>query len=528
MLFNSYTFIFLFLPLTFWVFFRLGSVRPHYGAAWLTLASLFFYGWWNPSYLLLLLLSIGFNYAVGLLLAGEWRRPWLPKARSLLAFGIAVDLLLLCYYKYANFFLSTVNASTGLHWSLGEIILPLGISFYTFTQIAFLVDTYQGKVKEHNFIHYALFVTYFPHLIAGPVLHHKEMMPQFANPDIYRKNQGDIAIGLTFFAIGLFKKAVLADGIAPFANSGFAMAAAGQQLTFFDAWGAALAYTFQLYFDFSGYSDMAVGLSRMFGIRLPFNFDSPYKAGNIIDFWRRWHMTLSRFLRDYLYLPLGGNRKGKLRRYLNLMATMLLGGLWHGAGWTFVIWGALHGAYLMANHAWQGLRLYLGWSERAESGPGRYFAHALTFVAVVFGWVFFRAPSLDSGVLLAQGMLGIHGVALPTGLASHLAGLSPFLGKLGVEFSLSGGTNFVLTYVWVMGLSVIAFFLPNTQQFIGRLGQGSIPSHAVLESERFPVSGSDFMLAWRPSRIWAVATGVLLAGGLMTLSRVSEFLYFQF
>ncbi|HTP95841.1 MAG TPA: MBOAT family O-acyltransferase, partial [Burkholderiales bacterium] len=315
MLFNSYSFIFLFLPVTFCVFFWLGARRPLLAAGWLAVASLFFYGWWNPVYVALLAASIAFNYCVGLVLASDPSPRWAPARRTVLAFGVGGDLLLLAYYKYADFLLGSVNALAGSHLSLGQIILPLGISFFTFTQIAFLVDTYQGKVKEYNFVHYALFVTYFPHLIAGPVLHHKEMMPQFALPSVYRRNYSDIAIGLTFFAIGLFKKAVLADGAAPYANAVFSIAGSGQTVTLFEAWGGALAYTFQLYFDFSGYSDMAIGLSRLFGIRLPLNFDSPYKARNIIDFWRRWHMTLSRFLRDYLYFPLGGNRHGPARRY---------------------------------------------------------------------------------------------------------------------------------------------------------------------------------------------------------------------
>lgn len=519
MLFNSYGFIFLFLPVTFFVFFIVGARRHLYGAAWLTLASLFFYGWWNPIYVTLLLGSILFNYSVGALIARDDRPAWAPGEKPLLIVGITANLLLLGYYKYANFFLGTANNLAGTHWSLGEIILPLGISFFTFTQIAFLVDTYQGKVKEYNFIHYALFVTYFPHLIAGPVLHHKEMMPQFGDPKTYRRNYDDIAVGLTFFAIGLFKKAVLADGVAPFANAGFAAAASGQPLTFFDAWGGALAYTFQLYFDFSGYSDMAIGLSRLFGIRLPLNFDSPYKATNIIDFWRRWHMTLSRFLRDYLYLPLGGNRKGKARRYLNLMLTMLLGGLWHGAGWTFVIWGGLHGCYLIINHAWHALRERTGLAGR-PSHFGSFTARALTFVAVVVGWVFFRAQTLEGALAMLTGMTGLNGVALPTGLAGYVGSLRPLLESLGVKFSLDGGTRFVLNYVWVAALFSIAFFLPNAQQFLARHD----PALVTSATPRAPGQ----RLNWRPTAAWAAAIGIVFAGGLLTLSSVTEFLYFQF
>ncbi|HET7832180.1 MAG TPA: MBOAT family O-acyltransferase, partial [Gallionella sp.] len=362
MLFNSYVFIFLFLPVVMLGFFQLARISHAFAAGWLALASLLFYGYWNPAYVGLLLASIIGNYAFGLRIAKLNIRSeeQVGHRKLLLAIAVLSNLLLLGYYKYANFFATSVNSIAGTHCSLGEIILPLGISFFTFTQIAFLVDTYQGKVKEYNFIHYVLFVTYFPHLIAGPVLHHKEMMPQFAHASTYRFNYENIAVGLTIFLIGLFKKVVIADGIAYYVPTVFDAPALGIHLTFVEAWGGALCFALQLYFDFSGYSDMAIGLSRMFGVTLPLNFHSPYQAVNIIDFWRRWHMTLSRFLRDYLYSPLGGNRRGKVRRYLNLWLVMLLGGLWHGAGWTFVIWGGLHGIYLVITHAWQSLRRMVG------------------------------------------------------------------------------------------------------------------------------------------------------------------------
>ena len=528
MLFNSYNFIFLFLPVTFFGFFIVGARNHLYGAGWLTLASLFFYGWWNPIYVTLLLASIAFNYCVGVLIARNHQTEWAPGKKAFLIIGIAANLLLLGYYKYANFFLGTVNNLAGAHWSLGEIILPLGISFFTFTQIAFLVDTYHGKVREYNFVHYALFVSYFPHLIAGPVLHHKEMMPQFANPETYRRNYDHIAVGLTFFAIGLFKKAVLADGIAPFANTGFAVAASGQPLTLFEAWGGALAYTFQLYFDFSGYSDMAIGLSRLFGIRLPLNFDSPYKATNIIDFWRRWHMTLSRFLRDYLYFSLGGNRRGKARRYMNLMLTMLLGGLWHGAGWTFVIWGGLHGCYLIANHAWHALRERLGYPVGPGTQLGTVLARTFTFLAVVVGWVFFRAPNVDAALTMLSGMIGLHGLALPTGFAGYLGPLPVLLGRMGIHFTLDGGTNFVLTYLWVTALFFVAFFLPNSQQFLARHDPSLLSADPTNPVSARPFQVPHFRLQWLPTSRWAIAIGAMFGLGILTLGRVTEFLYFQF
>jgi hypothetical protein len=360
------------------------------------------------------------------------------------------------------------------------------------------------------------------------VLHHKEMMPQFANPAIYRRNYDDIAVGLAFFAMGLFKKAVLADGIAPYANSGFAAAASGQTLTLLEAWGAALAYTFQLYFDFSGYSDMAVGLSRMFGVRLPLNFASPYKARNIIEFWRRWHMTLSRFLRDYLYYPLGGNRKGKARRYLNLMITMLLGGLWHGAGWTFVIWGGLHGCYLVVNHAWHAMRQRAGYTPGRGTRWGALAATSVTFVAVVVGWVFFRATTLDAALSMLSGMFGFNGVALPTGLAGYLGSIPALLGRIGIEFTLGAGTNFVLTYLWIIALFAIAFFLPNSQEVLSRFDPSLLSPDPTNPQSPAPASPPKSWLSWLPTRRWAIAMGALLACGLLTLSHVTQFLYFQF
>ncbi len=332
MLFNSYVFIFAFFPIVFFGFYTIGKHSHALASLWLAASSLFFYGWWDVRYVSLLLVSIVFNYAVGYLIARSLARTQANQPRMLLVVAIAVNLILLGYFKYAHFFVDNLNYLTGTTLSLGQVILPLGISFFTFTQIAFLVDTYQRKVKEFNFVHYMLFVTYFPHLIAGPVLHHKEMMPQFAKRNVCHLNWDNVAVGLSIFVLGLAKKVLIADSLAEFATPIFSAVAAGEQVMLFESWIGALAYTLQLYFDFSAYSDMAIGLSLMFNVRLPMNFNSPYKATSIIDFWRRWHITLSRFLRDYLYIPLGGSRHGKARRYMNLMITMLLGGLWHGAG----------------------------------------------------------------------------------------------------------------------------------------------------------------------------------------------------
>jgi alginate O-acetyltransferase complex protein AlgI len=349
MLFNSYTFIFLFLPLTLVLFFFISRrLGPRAAAVMLALSSLLFYAWSGDSPLVLML-SIVMNFIIGRALTAAPRQIWLLTA------GVGANLLVVAYFKYASFLAGTLQSLLGWPNEVPSISLLAGISFFTFTQIAFLVDAYRAEAREYSFVNYALFVTYFPHLIAGPILHHKEMMPQFENKTIYSPRADQIALGLGIFSIGLFKKVVLADGIKKLADPAFGIAAQGGSPNFVDAWIGALAYTLEIYFDFSGYSDMAIGLAQMMGVRLPLNFDSPYKARNIVEFWKRWHITLSRFLRDYLYIPLGGNRRGPPRRYVNLLATMLIGGLWHGASWTFVLWGGLHGIYLVVNHLWRSM-----------------------------------------------------------------------------------------------------------------------------------------------------------------------------
>src|ERR1700744_131996 len=384
MLFNSYPFIFVFLPAVLFGYFLTGRFGAQAPVIWLALASLVFYSFSNWPFVALLLASIAFNYLVGWLLISRRLRG--GSRFAVLTVGVSGDLIALGIFKYAGFLVVNFNAVFSTPVAV-NILLPVGISFYTFTQIAFLVDAYRGKVAHYALPHYALFVTYFPHLIAGPILHHRDMIPQFESAEAKRPNPRLILYGLIIFGIGLFKKTVLADGIQPMVALAFNQAAP----SFDQAWIGALAYTFQLYFDFSGYSDMAIGISLMFGIFLPLNFNSPYKATSIIDFWRRWHMTLSQFLRDYLYIPLGGNRHGSLLRYVNLLITMLLGGLWHGAAWTFVAWGALHGLYLCINHAW----IHFGPPIPSRlARPASIVAFLLTFLAVVFAWVFFRADSL--------------------------------------------------------------------------------------------------------------------------------------
>ena len=404
MLFTSALFAWVYLPIVLAGFFVIGKWSERSAALWLFLASLVFYAAWMPEFTLLLLVSITFNYVVGQRIGALRSKAWLT-------FGVATNLLLLAYFKYAGFLLSNINALAGTEWSLGQIVLPIGISFFTFTQIAFLVDSYAKGVREPSFVHYGLFVTYFPHLVAGPVLHHAQMMPQFARAETYRFNFTNLGIGLGIFALGLFKKVVLADGVSPYADAVFDGAEQGSAPTTEEAWLGALAYTLQLYFDFSGYSDMAVGLSWMLNIRLPFNFNSPYLATNISEFWRRWHMSLSAFLRDYLYIALGGNRRGDVRRYANLLTTMILGGLWHGASWSFVLWGTLHGLYLVIQQMWSRLR---GTSDLPRAQPSgarsmvfKILSWVLTMLCVVFAWVLFRSPSLDGATAIYAALLSL-------------------------------------------------------------------------------------------------------------------------
>jgi alginate O-acetyltransferase complex protein AlgI len=478
MLFNSYQFIFLFLPVALIGYFlmgRLGNLAP---VVWLALASLTFYAVSNWQFVLLLLASIAFNYLIGLILISPRLRR-APRFAALTA-GVAGDLLVLGYFKYAGFLAANLNAVFSTGFTL-DILLPVGISFYTFTQIAFLVDAYRGNVARYALPHYALFVTYFPHLIAGPILHHKDMIPQFERIEAKRPSPHLILCGLIIFAIGLFKKTCLADGIQPLVSLAF-----GPNAPSFDqAWIGALAYTFQLYFDFSGYSDMAIGISLMFGIFLPLNFDSPYKALSIIDFWRRWHMTLSQFLRDYLYIPLGGNRHGRTLRYVNLMVTMGLGGLWHGAAWTFVAWGALHGAYLCINHAWSNY----GPAVAPRFAPlAKLAAFILTFLSVVVAWVFFRADSMSTAIYVLSKM------ADPTQIT---------FGRDEMAY-----TAFITLYAG------IAWFAPNTQAIMGY-------------DHRNRTVGEAFS-AWPKRPAFLYATAAVLAFGILGIQQHSEFIYFRF
>lgn len=451
MLFNSYEFIFLFLPVTFFVYFWLNQKRLVLaGKSWLVCASLFFYSWWNIAFLPLILVSMLVNFVVGSSLSQRTGTKRISD-KQLLVGGIVFNLGLLAYFKYSDFFIANVNSLLGADFPLPHVLLPLAISFFTFQQIAYLVDSYRKETREYDFLNYCLFVTFFPQLIAGPIVHHAEIMPQFASRWNLIKKYKNIVLGLSIFGIGLFKKVVIADTFAKWATQGFDVA---PTLNLFEAWSTSLSYTFQLYFDFSGYIDMAMGAALLFNIRLPINFNSPYKAVDIQDFWRRWHVTLSRFLRDYLYIPLGGNRKGAGRTYFNLFATFLLGGLWHGASWMFVIWGALHGAALVVHRFWQQLGLRLP----------KVLAWLLTFNFVNLTWVFFRAPDMSSAFKVIAGMMGLQGVMLPERYLNRY----PDLAEYGVEFGgwldHIGGSHSQLT--WAAFSLVFVLSLKNSTAII--------------------------------------------------------------
>lgn len=516
MLFNSYIFIAVFLPVTVAVFFLLGRKgKNKWALGWLVVASLVFYAWSNPVYLAIIAGSILANYYWGMLLSGR-------NSRILLGVGIAANLGFLGYFKYANFFVDNFSLATGMVIELHTVLLPLAISFFTFQQIAYLVDAYKKKIPEHSFLNYCLFVTFFPRLIQGPIVYYEEMMPQFARKEIFHFNPQMISVGLTVFIFGLFKKVFIADGLALYATPVFEAARQGYALSFLEAWQGALAYSLQIYFDFSGYSDMAIGLAYLFGIRIPLNFHSPYKSLNIIDFWRRWHISLSRFLRDYIYIPLGGNRRGEAMRFVNLMITMLLGGLWHGASWTFVLWGGLHGLFLVINHGWIKLRKLCGYQQRTF-WLGRLFSGSLTFIAVVMAWVFFRADSVPAALRIIGPMLGQNGFALPEKFLLKFGILAAQFQQTGVEFRdlrYFEGSNEVVHIAIAL---LIVWLAPNVQQIMNRFepylnimaGGGKLPDPPQW-------------LKWQPSLAWAVVFVICALACVLLMSRASEFIYFQF
>ncbi len=482
MLFNSYEFIFFFLPLSFFIYFYLLNKRLATGAkGFLVFVSLFFYSWWNIGYLPLILTSMLFNYVIGNSLNENFQKVKVSK-KTLLVFGITANIALLGYFKYSDFFIENFNLASGSSISLLHLALPLAISFFTFQQIAYLVDSFKNETKEYDFLNYALFVTFFPQLIAGPIVHHNEMMPQFANKWNLAKNYKNIAAGLFIFSIGLFKKVVIADYFATYATNGFDKA---EVLNMVEAWATSLSYTFQLYFDFSGYTDMAIGAALLFNIKLPINFNSPYKATSIQDFWRRWHITLSRFLKDYIYIPLGGNKKGNFRTYNNLLATFILGGIWHGAGWTFVFWGFLHAIALIINHIWKNFNFHMP----------RIVAWFITFNFINITWIFFRAKEWDDALRVLKAMLfGEFMLDYHWQEKLHFLGVGfgPWLQNIYADKDIFG---------WLLFAIILTFFFKNSSEL----------------SKNF-----------KPNKKYLLFTTLILAYSILDMNKVSEFLYFNF
>jgi alginate O-acetyltransferase complex protein AlgI len=490
LLFTSHSFIFAFVPLAVLLCYVVGRATGRDGAiVSVIVASLAFYSLTSQSKLAILVVSVLANH---LLIRTWFATPERAAKKLLVTISVIGNLGALAYFKYANFFVEQLHQALGLDLAIARIALPLAISFFTFQQIAYTIEVHTGKVKQHSFLDYAFCVTFFPHLVAGPIVNYSELIPQLRRQQAFGFRQIDLIVGICVFLVGLAKKTLVADTFATFVAAGFDAADKGAHLTMITAWTSTLAYTFQIYFDFSGYSDMAIGLARIFGLRLPTNFASPYKSKSIIEFWRRWHITLSRFLRQYLYIPLGGNRKGRVRTYVNLLVTMLLGGLWHGANWTFVAWGGIHGAMLAVNHAWRELRGARGPQTQAQ----RIGATAFTFLCVVFAWTFFRAETIHGAWTMVKALVGI-GAPL---------GLMP--------------SNAPLFAILLFTALAIVFCLPNTQELFSRYKAAIPPAGPDLVAP--PV------VAWRPTTAWLVSMAVLGGVACFWQAEFPKFLYWGF
>ncbi len=540
MLFNSYEFIFGFLPVVLIGFYVLGARRRDWALLWLTLASLFFYAWWRPINVLLIAPSILINLGLARLMERHREsRPGL--ARAVLICGIVFNLCFLGYFKYTMFLRGTINDVFGTNLVLTHIILPLGISFITFQKIAFLADVYAGRVTSFTFRDYALFVLFFPQLIAGPIVHYREMMPQF-RAITTRFNAEDAGVGVTLFFMGLAKKLILADPMALLVTPLYARAAHGEALGFFEGWIAALGFTLQIYFDFAGYSDMALGLARFFGIKLPVNFNSPLKAASIVEFWQRWHVSLTRFLTAYIYNPLSlalarrrmaagkpgfGGRDTTIASFATLLMmptilTMFISGLWHGAGYTYIVWGLMHGAMLTINHAWRLIRARI-WPG-AKDHPRLLWStgFVLTFVSVVIAMVMFRAPTVHGAAAIWRDMAGANGVSLPEGLLARLGPMAHVLHAIGIRPDASSGSQVMEGVLRVGVLLLIALTLPNTLQILA-------PYEPAIGFK--PARQEPWLVRatrWSPSHSWAIGLAAVSAAGILSLGQLSEFLYWQF
>lgn len=524
MLFNSYGFILFFLPTCLLGYFLLGQRGgSRWAFSWLAGCSLLFYGAWNVAYPLVLMGSIAFNFFMGQKIAKNSVE--LFSRKMLLGIGVVGNLLLLGYCKYANFFIDSIASFLSPGISSLQVMLPLAVSFFSFQQIAYLFDSSQGKTKGHNFLDYLLFVSFFPKLTAGPIVTYGEMFPQLTSPDIYRFRSENLAVGLTLFSLGLFKKMIVAEQAARYANPLFAATLNGVQSSFFEAWGGVLAYSFQIYFDFSGYSDMAIGIARMFGFILPENFNSPYKSRSITEFWRCWHISLSNFLKRYIYIPLGGNRLGSIRKHVNLLITMLLAGAWHGAGWTFVVWGGVHGAFLVINNIWHGWHQALSSRWRLLRG-GAYdrFACLVTFLTVSVAWVFFRAENMETSFSVLGSLFGRQGFAMPYDFQEKLNTFfktGDLLAAMGISFTSTHGLLEKKQLVLLALMGGAVSFLPNTQQIM-ELSKPCLNVTALPLGDRFG------FMRWRPNALFLLIALMLFLTSFLAITQKSEFIYFRF
>jgi alginate O-acetyltransferase complex protein AlgI len=514
MLFISHIFVFLFLPLTVLAYLVAGRRWGREATIGVLIAaSVVFYGYWKAIYVPVLLGSVIFNYLAAQLIIRLTRTGASLRTRKIaLAAGIGLDLALLGYFKYFNFFVDAADELLGTGWRIAPIVLPLAISFHTFQQISYLVDAYRGETGKYSFLQYTLFVIFFPQLIAGPIIKQGDTLPQIKEQPFYRFNHENLALGLSMFVLGFFKKVVIADYLARYANPAFHLAKDGLPVYFYEAWLSAMAYTLQLYFDFSGYSEMAIGLGRVFGVRLPLNFKSPLRATSIVDLWRCWHVTLYRFLRNYLYIPLGGNRKGWWRRAGNAMFTMLIGGIWHGAGWTYILFGGLHAIFLFLTLIWRSLLGVFG-RRPEDSGPvWRWTTRALTFLAFVASCMIFRADNLTAVFVMGGAMLGLNGFMPPELTGADLA---VFRVTNRLVFDNSG-------YLLVFALIAWCWLMPNVYQVMSdhQPGLDEVPA-----PEPPRLLGR---LRWSPGWIWATALAVMAVLAALKANQPSPFIYFQF
>ena len=550
MLFNSYPFLFVFLPLTFIGTFWIGAYSHKLAILWLGTASLVFYGFWDSPFVLLLLGSTVCNYYFGRWIDACGKTASGGNASDayagrILFVAISINLLVLGYFKYSNFFIGAFVEAFGNRFVPFDITLPLGISFFTFTQIGFLVDVSRGLTAEASLGRYLLFVTYFPHLIAGPLLHHKQIMPQLLKPDVFRFNAQNISVGITIFVLALAKKIFLADSLSEIVEPIFNSASQGKEPMLVEAWVGSLAYALQLYFDFSAYSEMAIGLSLIFNVRLPLNFNSPFKARNVIEFWQRWHMSLTKYIYEYLYTPIttkfmrAGLGKAPFVEniytvILPTMITFLIIGLWHGANWTYLAFGALHGFYMIINYRWQALKKKQRW--KPQGAMYTLLCCTLTYMAVVVALVFFRAESVGTALTMLKGMAGLNGLSLPLTVQPVFAWLpfNAFSNSIVFQGLMPNETlamNPLTAVVLIFLGQAIVWGLPNMHQLMCRFETVTEDlNHTKSTQQRASLTATSSRFSWSLNSANAIMIGLLFVVLIiaMATNKPSTFLYYQF